>query len=59
MKAKTTHARKPPQTRTSRRKQTLEEQYNTYFKPAPAAPDNDDLSLEQPSPFKVFPTETT
>jgi hypothetical protein len=45
--------------RTSRRRKSLEEQYNIYFKVIPSVPDNDDLSLEQPSPFKVFPTETT
>jgi hypothetical protein len=58
MKAKTTHSKKR-QIHTSRRNKTLEEQYNNYFRPAPTVPDNGDLSLEQPSPFKIFPTETT
>ena len=58
MKKKSIQRRKL-RVRTSRRRKSLEEQYNIYFKVIPAVPDNDDLSLEQPSPFKVFPTETT
>ncbi len=43
-----------------RRKRTLVEQYQTYFKPTPMVwTIDDDFSLEQPTPYKVFPTETT
>jgi hypothetical protein len=60
MKAKTPQ-RKKTQTRTPRRKKNLVEQYETHFRPVPMVwtTDDDDFSLEQPTPFKVFPTETT
>lgn len=59
-KARSNQNRTGATTRKSKRKVSLQRCYTQYFFPARLAVDeNDNVSLEQPSPFKTVPSVVT